>query len=81
MASGQKSQTQQQTSNTATSANIVNPFQFAQLQGNYGNAQGVAAGLATPYSGAGRSPRPSCPLSSRHKPCCRASPPIRNTRT
>jgi hypothetical protein len=52
MSSGQKTQTQQQSSGTSTSANTVNPFQFSQLQGNYGNAQNVAQGLSTPYSGA-----------------------------
>ena len=51
MASGQKSQTQQQSSGTSTSANTINPFQFGQLQGNYANAQAVASGLTTPYSG------------------------------
>ena len=51
MSSGQKSQTQSQSSGTSTTSNLVNPFQFAQLQGNYGNAQNVAAGLAAPYSG------------------------------
>lgn len=52
MASGQKTQSQQQTSGTSTSANTINPFQFGQLQGNYGNAQAIASGLTTPYSGA-----------------------------
>lgn len=51
MSSGQKSQTQQQTSGSSTSANIINPAQFGQYQGNYGNAQNVAAGLSTPYGG------------------------------
>lgn len=51
MSSGQKSQTQQQSSGTSTSSNIINPAQFAQYQGNYGNAQTVAAGLSAPYSG------------------------------
>jgi hypothetical protein len=51
MSSGQKSQTQSQSSGTSSSSNLVNPFQFAQLQGNYGNAQNVAAQLAAPYTG------------------------------
>jgi hypothetical protein len=51
MSSGQKSQTQQQSSGASTSANTVNPFQFGQYQANYGNAQNIAQGLATPYSG------------------------------
>ena len=41
----------QQSSGASTSSNTVNPAQFAQYQGNYGNAQNVAAGLSTPYSG------------------------------
>ena len=51
MSSGQKSQTQQQSSGASTSANTINPFQFGQFQTNYGNAQNIAAGLTTPYSG------------------------------
>jgi hypothetical protein len=51
MSSGQKSQTQQQSSGTSTSANTINPFQFGQYQANYGNAQNIAQGLTTPYSG------------------------------
>jgi len=51
MSSGQKSQTQQQSSGTSTSANIVNPFQFGQFQNNYTGATGIAQGLTTPYSG------------------------------
>jgi hypothetical protein len=51
MSSGQKSQTQQQSSGTSTSSNTVNPFQFGQYQSNFGNAQTIAGGLTTPYSG------------------------------